>query len=100
VLTGKYTKDSVVSDPQRWLSRADFSRDPELDQLALIRDLLVSDGRTLAQAALGWIWARSERAAPIPGCRNVAQVEENAAAMEFGPLSAEQMQEIDELLER
>jgi hypothetical protein len=30
----------------------------------------------------------------------VAQVEENCAAMRFGPLSAEQMGEIDALLER
>ena len=47
-----------------------------------------------------WIWARSERTIPIPGFRTVAQIEENTAAMQFGPLSAEQMREIDILLGR
>jgi len=61
---------------------------------------LTSDGRTLAQGALGWIWARSERTIPIPGFKTVAQVEENAGAMRFGPLSAEQMDQIERLLER
>ena len=37
---------------------------------------------------------------PIPGFRNVKQVEENTAAMDFGSLTAEQMAKIDRLLER
>ena len=49
---------------------------------------LTSDGRTLAQGALAWIWARSPAAIPIPGFRSVAQVEENIAALTFGPLPA------------
>jgi len=60
----------------------------------------MSDGRTLAQAALGWIWARSERTIPIPGFKTVAQVEENTRASEFGSLSKEQMEQIERLLER
>jgi aryl-alcohol dehydrogenase-like predicted oxidoreductase len=46
------------------------------------------------------VWARSERAIPIPGIRTVAQAEENARAMAFGPLPAKQMAEIDRLLGR
>jgi aryl-alcohol dehydrogenase-like predicted oxidoreductase len=63
-----------------------------------IREILTSDGRTLAQGALGWIWARSPRTIPIPGFRTVAQAEENAAALEHGPLSAAQLSEISALL--
>jgi aryl-alcohol dehydrogenase-like predicted oxidoreductase len=37
---------------------------------------------------------------PIPGFKSVQQVEQNASAMELGPLSAEQMHQIDEILER
>jgi len=37
-------------------------------------------GRTLAQGALAWLWARSPRTVPIPGFRTVAQAEENAGA--------------------
>jgi aryl-alcohol dehydrogenase-like predicted oxidoreductase len=71
-----------------------------LKKLDAIREILTSGGRTLAQGALAWIWARSEQTIPIPGFRTVAQVEENTAAMQFGPLSAEQMREIDTLLGR
>ena len=50
--------------------------------------------------ALTWIWGRSERTVPIPGFRTVAQVEENARALELGPLTAEQMREVDAILDR
>jgi aryl-alcohol dehydrogenase-like predicted oxidoreductase len=49
---------------------------------------------------LGWIWARSACTIPIPGFKTVAQVEENAGALAFGPLGEEQMRQIDALLER
>ena len=65
-----------------------------------IREILTSKGRTLAQGALAWNWARSQKTLPIPGFRTVAQVQENAGAMQFGPLSTGQMQEINQLLGR
>lgn len=58
------------------------------------------DGRTLAQGTIAWIWARSERAIPIPGFKNVAQVEENARALHFGPLRAEQMEEVEHVMKQ
>lgn len=69
-----------------------------LDKLAAVREILQSNGRTLAQGALAWLWARSEQTIPIPGFKTVQQVEENARAMQFGPLSANQVQEIEKLL--
>jgi aryl-alcohol dehydrogenase-like predicted oxidoreductase len=65
-----------------------------------IREILTSKGRSLAQGALAWNWARSEKTLPIPGFRTVAQVQENAGAMQFGPLTKDQMGEINKLLER
>ncbi|MBZ0305605.1 MAG: aldo/keto reductase [Anaerolineae bacterium] len=44
--------------------------------------------------------AQSSTTIPIPGIRTVAQVEDNAGAMRFGPLTADQMHQIDELLQR
>jgi aryl-alcohol dehydrogenase-like predicted oxidoreductase len=70
-----------------------------LKRLDAVREILTGDGRTLAQGALAWLWGRSERMLPIPGFRTVAQVEENARALEQGPLTPEQMQRIDELLQ-
>ncbi len=63
-----------------------------------LREILTSDGRTLAQGALAWLWARSDRAIPIPGFRSVAQAEENAGALAHGPLRPEQMREVAALL--
>ena len=109
LLTGKYRADSkLASDDVRgdqspaWMKYFKDGRpNPEwLKKLDEIREILTSGGRTLAQGALAWIWARSERTIPIPGFRTVAQVEENTAAMQFGPLGAEQMREIDVLLGR
>jgi aryl-alcohol dehydrogenase-like predicted oxidoreductase len=108
LLTGKFTADSrLPADDVRgkepaWMRYFKDGRPvPEwLDRLAAVRELLSSGGRTLAQGALAWIWARSERAVPIPGIRTVRQAEENAAAMEAGPLTPDQMAEIDQLLGR
>ena len=65
-----------------------------------IREILSIGGRTVAQGALAWLWARSPQTIPIPGFRTLQQVEENTRAMEFGPLMPAQMREIAELLER
>jgi aryl-alcohol dehydrogenase-like predicted oxidoreductase len=63
-----------------------------------LRDILTSDGRTLAQAALAALWARSPRCIPIPGFKTVAQVRENVGALQHGPLSPQQMQAIADLV--
>lgn len=101
-LSGKYAKGTTF--PQNDVRNDEWSRDhfftPTLDQLDKIREILTSNGRSLVQGALAWIWARSETTVPIPGFKTVAQVEENAGAMELGPLTPEQMKEIDTVLGR
>ncbi len=87
--------------PPSWLRFFDEGGVPApewWDKVSAIRDVLESDGRTLAQGALAWLWARSPRTVPIPGFRTVAQAEENAGAMALGPLSDDQMTEIAKLL--
>ncbi|MBO0868113.1 MAG: aldo/keto reductase [Micromonosporaceae bacterium] len=108
LLTGKYTVDSRLgADDVRGIAPdwMDFYRDgrpaPEwLDRVAAVREILRSGGRTLAQGALGWLWARSRRTVPIPGIRTVAQLEENAGAIAHGPLPADQLAEVERLLGR
>ncbi len=101
-LTGKYSKETVFAAndvrQDEWSIRTFFT--PTLEKLGSVREILTSGGRTLAQGALAWIWARSGRTVPIPGFRNVAQARENAAALQFGPLQPEQITEIDHLLDR
>jgi aryl-alcohol dehydrogenase-like predicted oxidoreductase len=108
LLTGKFTRSSTLApDDVRgiapdWLAFFQDGRPaPEwLDRVAAVRDALTSDGRTLAQGALGWLWARSDRTIPIPGCRTVAQVEENAGALAKGPLSPDAAAAVTALLTR
>jgi aryl-alcohol dehydrogenase-like predicted oxidoreductase len=71
-----------------------------LAAVAAVREVLTSGGRTPAQGALAWIWARGSHTIPIPGFKTPAQVEENAGALRFGPLTAGQMAEIDRILGR
>ena len=107
LLTGKFQESTrfPANDVRRraeWFGGfKDGKPNPEwLKKLDAIREILTSGGRTLAQGALAWIWGRSEKTIPIPGFKTVRQVEENATAMQFGPLNAEQMREIDALLGR
>ncbi len=108
LLTGKFSAGSrLPADDIRgagapWMQYFKNGQPNEewLQRLASIREILTSDGRSLTQGALAWIWGRSERMLPIPGFRTVAQVEENAGALAFGPLSAAQIAEIDTILGR
>ncbi len=109
LLTDKYTAETGVSvDDVRgrkspeWMKyfRGGKPNAEWLSKREAVREILKSNGRTVAQGALAWLWARSDKTLPIPGFRTVAQAKENAAAIQFGPLTAEQMQEIDRLLER
>lgn len=109
LLTGTYTPDSrPAADDVRgakapaWMKYFKDGRpSPEwLKKRDAIRQLLESGGRTLAQGALAWIWARSPATIPIPGFRTVKQVEENAGALSQGPLSPDQLARVEELIDR
>jgi aryl-alcohol dehydrogenase-like predicted oxidoreductase len=100
LLTGKFDATSTLpADDVRHSWDFSSGRHAEsLQRLENIREVLTSGGRTLAQGALAWLWARSPAFVPIPGFKSVAQVEENAGALEFGPLTEPQMREIAGLL--
>lgn len=100
VLTGKFSADTRFSTDD---IRQQWHDTPErfalrVEQVEALRDVLASGGRTLAQGALAWIWARSPITIPIPGFKNVRQVEENAGAMAFGPLGDDQMRQVEGIL--
>jgi len=109
LLTGKYTPATNISaDDVRgqkspgWMKYfRDGKPNPEwMSMRDAILEILASEGRTVAQGALAWNWARTSQTIPIPGFRTVKQVEENAGAMEFGPLTPEQMTQIEVVLKR
>ncbi len=107
LLTGKYAPgenvpppDDVRRDTPYWDYFDDGAMEGWTRKLEAIREALTEDGRTLTQGALSWIWARKPNTIPIPGFRTAAQVEENAGAMVYGPLSAGAMDAIDGALGR
>jgi aryl-alcohol dehydrogenase-like predicted oxidoreductase len=93
--------DDVRGSGQSWIRWVGDGR-PNADMLrrvAAVSEALTADGRTLAQGALGWLWAVGENTIPIPGFKGMRQAEENAGALEFGPLPTERVAQIDALLE-
>jgi aryl-alcohol dehydrogenase-like predicted oxidoreductase len=109
LLTGKYTAETKPSvddvrgekSPEWMKYFKDGKPNPEwMAKREAVREILASSGRTVAQGALAWLWARSPQTLPIPGFRTVQQVQENCAAMQFGPLTDDQMKEIAALLGR
>jgi aryl-alcohol dehydrogenase-like predicted oxidoreductase len=91
----------IRANPPSWLRfyTPDGRPTPEwFKRVEAVRYVLTADGRTLVQGALGWIWARSTQTIPIPGFRTVEQATENAGALQHGPLTADQMTEVERLL--
>ena len=100
LLTGKFSKDTKIpeNDVRQGWNFKEGHVAKQLDHLKVLREILTSGGRTLAQSALGWLLARSKATLPIPGFTTLAQVEENCKAADFGPLSTMQMNEIEIVL--
>jgi aryl-alcohol dehydrogenase-like predicted oxidoreductase len=108
LLTGKYAggrrieRDDMRNHSQGW---NDWFEDRAASpcyagRIAALRDLLTTGGRTLAQGALGWRLAKSPRTLPLPGAKAATQAEENAGAMERGPLPPDAMAAIEAVLDR
>lgn len=109
LLTGKYKADTALpADDVRGPNAPEWMKffkagkpNPEwLGKVDAIGEILRSNGRTLAQGAIAWLWARSDKNIPIPGFRTLKQVQENCGALQFGQLTRAQMAEIDRILER
>ena len=100
ILTGKFNSTSTF--PENDIrSRENFSNPETVKRLKIaedLRDIFTSNGRTLAQGALAYIWALDERMVPIPGFKSVQQVTENAGAMQFGPLTESQVEEVQAIV--
>ncbi|WP_344518278.1 aldo/keto reductase [Streptomyces rectiviolaceus] len=107
LLTGKFSGGRVPgagdirSAPPAWLPGfgTGGGADPEwLGRVDAVRSVLTGGGRSLAQGALAWLWARSPLTVPVPGFRTVAQVEENVGALEYGPLTEGELGEVERIL--
>lgn len=108
LLTGKFTPDTVIAKDDirasgvEWLAYFDSGKPNQkyLDMLDSVKEILTSDGRSLVQGALAYIWGCSDRLVPIPGFKRTAQVVENIASLDFGPLSEDAVASINSLIPR
>lgn len=97
-----FNKDEIRGSNRGWQSYFKDGRitDGHLAQLDAVRETLTSKGRSLAQGAIAWLWARTPNAMPIPGFRTPEQVTDLCGALDHGPLSVAQMNEIEAILDR
>ena len=101
LLTGKFSRgDEIPADDVRtlWWDLQDGEQAQQVQVLEALREILTQGGRTLAQAALGWLLTQGDQVIPIPGFKNLDQARENASAMHLGPLSPDQLRQIDEII--
>ena len=97
VLTGRWSPETKLEedDPRaQWFEHKGFR-----DVLACAQEIapcLTGDGRSYVQGALGWIWARSPLTVPLPGFRNLEQIQTLVQAQRYGPLPPDAMQAIAE----
>jgi aryl-alcohol dehydrogenase-like predicted oxidoreductase len=104
MLTGKFNSNAAFPEDDvrhSWDLRRERPMQ-HLERIEAVQKMFADAGdpRSLAQIALAWTWTRSDRTIPIPGFKTLAQVKENIQATEFGLLSSEQMEKIDEIFER
>jgi aryl-alcohol dehydrogenase-like predicted oxidoreductase len=97
VLAGRWSSQTKLArdDPRAgWFEHQEFQK--VLAHTQKIEPYLTNSGRTHVQGALGWIWARSPLTSPLPGFRNMEQMQELAEARKYGPLTMDAMQTIAE----
>lgn len=101
VLTGKFTTETEFpsNDIRSRVDFKDSSMAWRLEAVESMREVLCSGGRTMAQGALAYIWALDERMIPIPGFKSVEQITQNVGAMNFGPLTADEILQIQTIVD-
>lgn len=99
ILTGKYDEHIKIAT-EHMLAGVDFSQERYKKirmKLQKLKEIFKEEGRTVIQGQLGYLMAASKTIIPIPGAKTIEQIEENAGALEFGPLSSEKVKEIKDL---
>jgi len=96
VLSGKYTREGArEAEPGRgaWVKAS--LTDRAFDVLDVVRKVAAALDTTPARVALAWVQSRPAVASTIIGARSVAQLEDNAGALEI-ELPAEAVAALDE----
>ncbi|WP_309380908.1 aldo/keto reductase [Cerasicoccus frondis] len=101
LLSGKYLND-IPSDSRAGSESAFLSADritPELQaKLRALNEIAAARGQTLAQLALAWVLRHDETTSVLIGASRPKQVEDCAKALDAGPISEAELDEIESVL--
>ncbi|GAA5016110.1 aldo/keto reductase [Kitasatospora paranensis] len=100
LLTDRYLSGEVPAGSR--MSVGHFLREEaltgqKLEQLRALNKVAEQRGQTLAQLALSWVLRDERVVSVIIGASSVAQLDQNIDALNGGPLTAEELAEIDRL---
>jgi L-glyceraldehyde 3-phosphate reductase len=101
LLTDRYLAgipaDSRAASASPFLKEGDIT--PErLAKARALGEIAKAGGRSLAQAAIAWTLRDPRVSSALIGASRVEQIEENAAALAAGPLTADELAAIDRVL--
>jgi L-glyceraldehyde 3-phosphate reductase len=98
LLTNRYLDGNIPSDSRaaegRWLN-AEKITDQYLERARALEDIAQKRGQSLAQLALTWVLRHSQITSALIGASSVAQLENNIAALDSEPLTADEIAAID-----
>ena len=102
LLTGKYLKgipeDSRAARDPRYLKPESITGE-KIAKAAGLNEIAAARGQSLAQMALQWVLRDSVVTSALIGASRPEQITENVKALDFPPLSAEELTRIDGILQ-
>jgi aryl-alcohol dehydrogenase-like predicted oxidoreductase len=101
-LSGKYTKDTAFDSQDirsKWLEEANReSFECDMEKVERLKSIATQLGVTLPQLAIRFVLSHPAVSIGIPGAKNRRQLEGNVAAGAAGPLTKEQMAEVEKAM--
>jgi L-glyceraldehyde 3-phosphate reductase len=98
LLTDRYLDGTVPADSRaatsRFLSESQITQ-TYLERARALNEIAASRGQSLAQLALSWVLRQPQVTSALVGASSVAQLEQNVAALDVGPLTDEELRRID-----
>jgi L-glyceraldehyde 3-phosphate reductase len=98
LLTNRYLDGNIPSDSRaaegRWLN-AEKITDQYLERARALEEIAQKRGQSLAQLAITWVLRHPQVTSALIGASSVAQLENNIAALDSDPLTAEEIAAID-----
>jgi L-glyceraldehyde 3-phosphate reductase len=101
LLTDRYLSgipaDSRAASASPFLNEGDITGE-RIAKVRALSEIAKAGGRSLAQAAIAWVLRDGRVVSALIGASRAEQIEENAAALAAGPLSADEIAAIDRVL--